>query len=148
MTRDYAKRVNNLRAHLQGAEVSTLIRIHGELLRIAPGIRVRARWGDRTSYAVKLRQAHAVELTSECEHPVKGDPLSRYRIEFGASLRDGIHAYMGCWEQAPQSQWEEWQDPILPDRIWEWMRKYQPAAEVLVEIDMILLQMGGGGGNG
>lgn len=141
----HQRRVNACRAEIPGADSAMLTRIHNHLLQLAPMIRVRTRWGDRTAYAIKIRQSHAVELTRGTNRQIAGNSVGdRYRIEFGATLDGGASVNLLRWEPDPFLQWEEWDADGLPERLWEWLRKYQPAAEVLLEIDMILLQMGWG----
>lgn len=130
-------------AEMQHADAATLTGIHNGLLQMAPAIRVRTRWGDRTTYSIKIREAHAVELTRDTEHQIT-QGASRYRIEFGASLADGMHAHLSRWESDPLRQWRGWDDPVIVERVWAWLRKFQPAAEALLKVDMQLLQMQGG----
>lgn len=140
---DYQERVQRIRARITpDADYHDLIQLHDHLLYIAPHIRIGARWGDYTSYTTKVRQPHAIELTGGDLQPDPGG-LGRYIVEMGADQRSRIHARLEYWKPAPLRQWEVWEDPATEPRIWEWLRQYQPAAEVLLEIDRRLLQMVG-----
>jgi hypothetical protein len=135
---DYQQRIAQLRARVTpGAKHYDLVKLHNHLLSIAPHIRIGSRWGDYTSYTVKLRDKDAVALTDgKIIIPPHG--AGRYRIALGARLGT-THARFEYWEPEPLIQWDTWEG--IEERVWEWLRQRQPAAEALLEIDLRLLAM-------
>lgn len=137
---DYQEHIQGIRDRLTPeTDKRHLILAHDRLLYIAPRIRIGARWGDYTTYTTMVRPPVAIELTGGELPP---DPLGRYRIEMGADERGTVHARLEVWEGKPLYHWEWWDTPETEARVWAWLRKYQPAAEVLLEIDTRLLRMG------
>lgn len=138
---DYQEHIQGIRDRLTPeTDKRHLILAHDRLLYIAPRIRLGARWGDYTTYTTRVREPDAVALTDGQIQTLPGG-LGRYRIEMGAAADGSIHARLECWEPAPLYQWEPWDDPATTERVWAWLRKYQPAAEVLLEIDTRLLRV-------
>lgn len=139
---DYQARVQQLRDRITpDSSRDDLILIHTHLMSIAPHIWLGARWGDYTTYTTRVREPDAVAMTDGKIQTLPGG-LGKYRIEMGANANGETHARLECWEPAPLYQWEPWDDPAVTERVWAWLRKYQPAAEVLMEIDTRLLREG------
>lgn len=139
MKTDYQQRIADLRARITpGAEYRDLVLLHDQLISIAPHIRIGSRWGDYTSYTVKIKDRDAVALT-DGKAVILPHGESLFRIAFGADRRGTIHARLEYWEPAPHYQWDAWEG--IEERVWEWLRQRQPAAEALLEIDLRLLAM-------
>lgn len=120
--------------------VADLERVHTHLLYLGSRIQVGARWGSHTTYTVKVRDRDVVEITNGALEPLPNGQ-GAYRVEFGANVRGETHARLEYWEPAPLYQWDAWDDSDTPERVWEWLRKFHPVAEALLEIDVRLLSM-------
>ena len=123
-----------------------LIRLHNQLLSIAPRIRVATRWGAFTRYGIKVREPDAIALSGGQIQVTTGG-IGRYRIKIGVEPW-GVICDLLWWHPKPLGLWETLDDPETQTRLWEWLRQYQPAAEVLLEIDTRLLRLQGGEGHG
>lgn len=136
----YRERVDRVRGDVEGADIDTLIRCHDRLLSIAPHIRVGTKWGRYTTYTVKIKDRDAVALTAGALK-LRGHGADNHRIEFGANAKGEPHARLEFWEPAPVHDWDTWDDPEVPARVWEWLDTYQPAARILLDIDNHLLRL-------
>lgn len=138
------RRIAELREMIPASmEAGTLPILHDQLLSHAPHLRLKTRWGNYSEYSLAIRDKDAVEITNG-NAVILPDGQSRWRIRFGARFfGDELETYvlLETWHPKPVNEWRVYEDPTFSsERVWEWLRKEQPAAEPLLEIDMLLLR--------
>lgn len=137
---DYQQRIADLRNQITpDTDRDDLIGLHNRLLSIAPRIRVAVRWGNFTRYGIKIKEPDAIALAGGRIQATAGG-IGRYRIKIGVEPW-GVICDLLQWHPKPLGLWETLDDPETQARIWDWLRKHHPAAEVLLELDQRLLGM-------
>lgn len=134
----YRERLEQLRSKAAHGDTADLIRIHDNLMAIAPHLRIGNRWGSRTSYTASVREPEAMALTDGKLRQLPNGQ-GRYRIECGITSQGVRYARLEFWEPAPLYCWDVWDDDAVTARAWEWLKAHQPATEILLDIDTRLL---------